>query len=576
VNAKVLVGVALVAAVLFLGNLGRAPFLDPPEGVHAQIAWEMLRSGDWITPHLDAVPYIDNPPLLYWLIGVSFAGLGRSEWAARLWSALPAVAVAVLTARIGILLGSARVGLLAGLLVVANLEVFVFARVVKPDLLFVCLIWLALYACINGYLSGDATMRLVFYGSLGLAVLAKDIMGALGPLAVLALFFWLTEERGVWQGWVAWSGILLLLAIVAPWYALVEWRNPGFLWYSIVDNHLLNFARRRIFPDEEVPLGALEFVGVTAAGFFPWVLALPWAAWRVVSRRASTDQDRMWLLLGLWMVVVLGFFTFSPWRLPHYGLPAFPAMALLVARLWNDVIERAGAVPSPRRLLVPPIVLLSALAVLSLLVWKGALSVPAAVLSAADASSRHMTAPDREFSPAFLSEMEPLFATLGLVFGAGAVAIAAAVLYRQAMIGLGILLATMIAFLSLSGEGLAAFARSRSARVMTEAVALRAAPGDVFVHEGAIENSASWLLGLDRPVKIVDGKRSNLAPESTFVSAREVFWDRQALGEAWRGHRRVFLLSVVRPASSVIQQLPADRVHLMVEGGGRWLYSNRR
>jgi hypothetical protein len=134
----------------------------------------------------------------------------------------------------------------------------------------------------------------------------------------------------------------------------------------------------------------------------------------------------------------------------------------------------------------------------------------------------------------------------------------------------------MIAFLSLSGEGLAAFARSRSARVMTEAVALRAAPGDVFVHEGAIENSASWLLGLDRPVKIVDGKRSSLAPESTFVSAREVFWDRQALGEAWRGHRRVFLLSVVRPASSVIRQLPADRVHLMVEGGGRWLYSNRR
>lgn len=68
--------VALIAAALLSGDLGRAPFVDPPEGLHAEIARKMVWSGDWITPHLDGIPYFDKPPLLYWLMAASFAALG--------------------------------------------------------------------------------------------------------------------------------------------------------------------------------------------------------------------------------------------------------------------------------------------------------------------------------------------------------------------------------------------------------------------------------------------------------------------------------------------------------------------
>ena len=168
-------------------------------------------------------------------------------------------------------------------------------------------------------------------------MLAKDFLGAVGPLAIVALFLWLAREGGSWRQWAPISAILLLLAVAVPWYLLVESQYRGFLWYTVVDNHVLNVARQRVFPDEDVPLSALEFLGVTALGFFPWVLALPLAVARVVRRRPwKTPEARVWMLLALWAVGILGVFALSPFKLPHYGLPAFPAMALLVAKLWDE------------------------------------------------------------------------------------------------------------------------------------------------------------------------------------------------------------------------------------------------
>ncbi len=574
-TAKVLLGVAAVAAALFFMRLGGAPFLDPPEGIHAEIAWEILRHGDWITLHLAGVPYFDKPPLLYWLMASSFAVFGPTEWAARIWSALPAVAVAVLTARLGMLLGSLRVGLLAGLMVATNLELFLFGRMVKPDLLFVALILLAFLAFAHAYRGGGRPALWLFYGALGLAALAKDILGVVGPLMAVALFFYLTRESDAWPRWVPWSGVALLLAIAVPWYAIAELRNRGFLWYTIVDNHVLAVARQRVFPDEDVPLSALEFLGVTAVGFFPWALALPWALWRALRRPWETAEARLWLLLGLWTVGVIGFFTFSPFKLPHYGLPAFPAMALLVAKLWDEGIEGESDAPSLRGLLWPPLIGLVLIAAASTLTWRGVLGLSPEAVSVADMASRNLAAQGQQASLDFLSQFRPLIGGVALVCGLGAAGIALSLWRRQPALGVGALLATMLAFLPISVEGLSIFAKGRSVRPIAEAVTIRMASGDIVAHEGAIENSASALLILNRPVKIVNGLQSNLSFGSTFPSAREIFWDGRALADAWRGPRRVFLISGVRPAKSLTRDLPPDRTHLLVATGGRWLYSNR-
>lgn len=577
-TAKILLGVALVAAALFLSGLGSAPFVDPPEGFHAVIARDMLRLGDWITPHINGVRYFDKPPLLYWLMAGAFTAFGAGEAAARLGSALPAIGVAVATAWIGLRLGGPRVGLIAGLVVAANLELYLFARLVKPDLLFVLCLTLAFAGLVAAYLGRGAaeTPRwalLLFYAGLAASVLAKDLLGAVVPLVILAVFFALTGERAIARRWVPWAGVLLFLVIAVPWYALVELRNPGFLWYIVVDNHILTVARQRVFPDEDVPLGVLEFLAVTAAGFLPWCLALPAAAWRRLRGPWITAEDRMWLLLALWGVAVLGLMALSPFRLPHYGLPAFPALALLVAKLWDEVLEGKPGAPAPAAVLVPPLIVLGAAAVGATLVWQGHIALPAAVLASADVSSRNVGAGDLGyFGPI---QAGTLLRSVAMALGLGALGTAAGLALRRPLIGLGALLAAMLAFLPISAEGFSLFARSRSVRALGQAVALRAAPADIIAHEGALENTGAWLMDMDRAVKVVNGLVSNLAFGATFPEARDTFWDAARLERAWTGDRRVFLLTGARPETSVVGRLPAGSVHLLQEGGGRRLYSNR-
>src|SRR5439155_1612585 len=103
--------------------------------------------------------------------------------------------------------------------------------------------------------------------------------------------FWLTGERPL-TPWVPWWSILLLAAIALPWYVLVEARNRGFLWYTLVDNHVLRFARQRVFPDADVPLGSSAFLLVTLLAFLPWALALPWALLRAF-RRDRPERARL-------------------------------------------------------------------------------------------------------------------------------------------------------------------------------------------------------------------------------------------------------------------------------------------
>ena len=136
------------------------------------------------------------------------------------------------------------------------------------------------------------------------------------------------------------------------------------------------------------------------------------------------------------------------------------------------------------------------------------------------------------------------------------------------------MLATVFGFLPLAGNGMAEFARLRSVRPLAEALAMRASPGDLIMHEGSLENSGSLLLQLPVPIPVVDGLQSNLAYGATFPEARDVFLDAPRAREAWAKPGRHFLISVVSTDRSVVRALPPERVHLLIDRGGRRLYSN--
>src|SRR6266849_3925968 len=126
--------VLAVAAAVFLGCVPSPPSLmDDVDAVQAQIARNMLDSGDWVTARLNGVAYLEKSPLKYWMIAVSYMIFGVHDWAARLPLALFAVALCWLTARIGAWAFSDRAGLCAGLALATCVGMFLFTRFLIPD-----------------------------------------------------------------------------------------------------------------------------------------------------------------------------------------------------------------------------------------------------------------------------------------------------------------------------------------------------------------------------------------------------------------------------------------------------------
>jgi len=131
-----LVLLVVLAATAFTYRLGAAPLLDDPnEGEYAEVAREMVETGNWISPQLNYVLFLNKPPLTYWLIGAADLAFGVNELAARLPSALAALAIVVLVVWLGTLLFAADTGLLAGFILVATGGFFVESHAARPDLI---------------------------------------------------------------------------------------------------------------------------------------------------------------------------------------------------------------------------------------------------------------------------------------------------------------------------------------------------------------------------------------------------------------------------------------------------------
>lgn len=174
------VGLLGITSVLYFGSLAATPLIDPSEGLHAETAREMLASGDWITPRFNGVRNLDKPPVFYWLMALNFRVLGPSEFAGRLWQVVAAMFLTGLLVLVGSWLYSERAGLIAGAAFALNPGVFLYARIIKPDLPFILCIMVALTGFIVAYVRGTRWPLVTFYFSLGLAALTKASSGPSG------------------------------------------------------------------------------------------------------------------------------------------------------------------------------------------------------------------------------------------------------------------------------------------------------------------------------------------------------------------------------------------------------------
>jgi len=556
-----------VAAPLLLTGLGDAPFDDPGEGMHAQIALELLHRGVALPLTLAGVPYLDKPPLLYGLLAGAFSLLGASEAAARLVSAMAALLAVGATAWLGSRLGGAATGVVAGLALLGSVGFFAYGRYVRPDALFVAALALGFALTLSGLRDGRPARvagGLVAFAS---AALAKDPLGVLAPPLAVGLAMALAGRARPVSRWLPWPGLIAAGVLAFGWWAWAEAATPGFAWYTVVDNHVLNVARARHFPDEDVPLSALEFGVVALLGVTPWVVPAIGVVVRLARRRAWREPTEVpWVAIALWAGSVLGGTALVAFRLPHYGLPAYPAIALLAARGWREL--------DVRRLAVVHAVLLAGLGLACAVAWAGDDGgFLGRVLDATDVATRKGALTGVAPATPPWTAFRPLVGAAALALLCGSVGLTVAAAVRSRALAVGATALTLLVMLPSAAQALRLVSAQRAVKGMAEEIRRQAGATDIVAHEGPIENAGAleWYSGR-RPV-IVDGRRSVLGFGADLPESRGAFWEREALARAWSASERVWLVTGRPPERSVVARLGAAR--LVTESAGRRLYTNR-
>lgn len=340
-----LVGLALMCVVFYFWRLDAYTLFDRTEAETAEVARQMVERGDWVTPVFNGIRYFDKPVLLYWLMAVGFSWFGVSEWTVRLPSAIFATTLIIGTYYFVLHVVSPRVALLTATMLAANPYVFGLGRTGVTDIGLGCLMTGALFSWYWAYSRKQTTGYLLAFGFLGGAVLMKGPIGLLLPVLIVGSFLLATGQLRAVAGKMPWGrGLLLILAINLPWYVAVTQANGWQFLETFFIHH--NFNRFTSVIDLQ-PGPWYYYLLYTPAGFFPWIALLPLAFSKLTNRRWLTREywrtkapaEQLVLFLGLWFVIVLAFLSAASTKLPHYIMPALPALALLCALVWDAQIQ---------------------------------------------------------------------------------------------------------------------------------------------------------------------------------------------------------------------------------------------
>lgn len=340
---------ALAFGLLYVFRLGSYPLSNPDEGRNAEIAREMLASGDWVTPRLNGVNYFEKPPLVYWVTAASEKIFGMNEWAVRAVPAFFALWGVLLTYRAGRRLYGRDVGLAAAVVLGTSLLWFAIGHIPILDMAVSVLMARSLFRFIQGVNAPDERARrrhfYHLYVSMALATLAKGLIGFLVTGAVMFLWLLVFNQWKRLRPLYLPSGALLFLAIAAPWHVLAARANETWVHRYLVYEHFERFltaAASRPGPWH-------YFVWIVLAGLIPWTGFL-WPAVRDAIRGGWTrrDENRVGWFLVTWVVFVFFFFSISKSKLAPYILPVFPALALLIGTWLAKMAAARDGADRPR------------------------------------------------------------------------------------------------------------------------------------------------------------------------------------------------------------------------------------
>ncbi len=577
--------VLLVVAAIYLGCMISPPSLmDDVDAVQAQIARNMAVSGDWVSARLDGVLYLEKSPLIYWAIALSYKIFGVYDWAARVPIALSAIALALLTTSFGIWAFGKRAGLYSGLCISTCVGLFLFTRILIPDVTLTLTVTLAMWAFLRTLEENEAHPRLwaaIFAASIAIGLLLKSLVGALFPVAAGLLYLLITRQltaRRTWRRLRPFSGLLIVVILAAPWHFLATIRNPpyfsftmhsvpgeyhGFFWFYFINEQLLRFLNLRS-PRDYNTVPRLYFWLFHLLWLFPWSVYLPAAA--KLSFKPSDRAGRVQLLAVCWVGFVLVFFTFSTTQ-EYYSMPCYPALALLIgsALTTNGLWVRRGTV------VIRVVSGLAAISCLTILFLVRRTPTPGDI---AGALSSHPGAYTLS-----LGHMEDLtlqsFAYLRLPLAVAAGAFVVGCLGTLVNTGRRVFLsaaAMMVIFFHASRLALVVFDPFMSSRPLAEAL-LKSPPGKLIVDHHYYDFSSVFFY-TDRQAFLLNGRFNNLVYGSYAPGAPDVFLNNAQFQRRWALPERCYVVAE-KPGVRRLENLIGGRsLNVVAFSGGKYLLTN--
>ncbi|MBP7088380.1 MAG: glycosyltransferase family 39 protein [Candidatus Omnitrophica bacterium] len=324
-----------LSTVLFFSGNDKLTFFERSEPRFAQTAREMLETGDYVVPRFNSQYHFKKPAFFYWLLTISYRIFGINEFSARFWPALFGVANCLLIFFLAKLLFDKTTAFISALIFMTSSQVYINAKFCTTDNILLFFITAALFSFYFIYQKGKSRIaHLIFYASLSLSVLTKGPVGLVIVLFTIFIFIIYSKKKSVVKDLQIVKGLLIFILITFPWLILVYLKTDG-LFFKVAIGH--EFIERCFKTFQHHSGSPIYYLKVLLIRFFPWICFLPLVLVRILrDRNIVLPQIK---LLLIWAIVPIVLFTFIATKLPHYVLPLYPPMVLLMGFFFKDIID---------------------------------------------------------------------------------------------------------------------------------------------------------------------------------------------------------------------------------------------
>jgi 4-amino-4-deoxy-L-arabinose transferase-like glycosyltransferase len=583
---------AIVFAAVYVGSMFSPALLDDADSTHAEAAREMFVSGDYVTLHVNGVRYLEKAPLPYWLVAIGYRVFGVNEFATRLPMAISVLLLGMLALAWARRAFGERAGIYAGLFVYTAAGVFLFTRILIPDVLLSLLIAASLYFFLTALeLAGEEWRWYAGYACIALGVLTKGLIALAFPGGAAVLYLGITGEWRRWREFRLISGLALFLAIAAPWHILAGLRNTGgqgghgFFWFYFVNEHFLRFLGKR-YPRDYNKLPWALYWSLHLVWLFPWSLYFPAALRSIIDARgekrgtdfASRTRLMCWILAG----VILIFFAIST-NQEYYTFPAYLPLLILLA---DGVAHsegsdcHAGMRKGGLRISAGVLAAIGLAAGITLLamLWQSR-NLPFEPDIGTVLATHNMDT-DTLSTSHMLDLSYASFAALRLPAALAAIALLVFPvvsfllrMWRRHYAATLAMATGMAVFLVAAHIALGRFGPYLSSKDLASQIAARARPNDRVMIYSDQAFGSSLLFYLQRPIELVEGRTTSMWFGSTFPDAPKIYLSNADLQRDWAGKNRIFLFVPPHLKGRVDALLPNHAVIAQVSG--KFVYSNQ-